>query len=61
MCLQTNTATLNLQKQHSNSLKDEYVFWDVEQCSLVNTDRHFREAYCLRHQCVPDDEGTKLP
>jgi hypothetical protein len=26
------------------------VFWDVAPCSLVETDRHFRDAYCLYHQ-----------
>jgi hypothetical protein len=24
--------------------------WDVAPCSLVDTDRRFRNAYCLRHQ-----------
>jgi hypothetical protein len=26
------------------------VFWDVAPCSLVDTDRRFRGAYCLHHQ-----------
>jgi hypothetical protein len=26
------------------------VFWDVASCSLVDIDRHYRRAYCLRHQ-----------
>jgi hypothetical protein len=26
------------------------VFWDVEQCSHVEVDRHFRDVYCLQHQ-----------
>jgi hypothetical protein len=26
------------------------VFWDVAPCSLVETDRRFRGAYCLYHQ-----------
>jgi hypothetical protein len=26
------------------------VFWDVAPCSLIDTDRHFRGAYCLHHQ-----------
>lgn len=25
------------------------VFWNVAECSLVYTDRYFREAYCLQH------------
>jgi hypothetical protein len=31
------------------------VFWDVAPCSLVDTDPHFRGAYCLHHQ---DDETS---
>jgi hypothetical protein len=31
------------------------VFWDVAPCSLVETDRRFRGAYCLHHQ------GDDLP
>jgi cAMP phosphodiesterase len=26
------------------------VFWDVEPCSLTETGRHFRGAFCLRNQ-----------
>jgi hypothetical protein len=26
------------------------VFWDVAPCSLVETDRGFRDAYCLHNQ-----------
>jgi hypothetical protein len=26
------------------------VFWDVAPCSLVDSDRRFRVAYCLHHQ-----------
>jgi hypothetical protein len=26
------------------------VFWNVVPCSLVDTDRRFRGAYCLHHQ-----------
>jgi hypothetical protein len=27
------------------------VFWDVAPCSLVDSDWHFRAAYCLHHHC----------
>jgi hypothetical protein len=39
------------------------VFWDVARCSLVDTDCHFRGAYCLRpkgNEWHPDDGGCKL-
>jgi hypothetical protein len=44
------------------------VFWDVEPCSLANTDRRFRGPSCLLHQGSlprvtrpgPDDRGSKL-
>jgi hypothetical protein len=26
------------------------IFWDIAPCSLVETDRHFRGAYCLNLQ-----------
>jgi hypothetical protein len=26
------------------------VFWDVAPCSMVDTDRRFRVAYCVNHQ-----------
>jgi hypothetical protein len=26
------------------------VFWDVAPCNLVEIDRHFKVAYCLKHQ-----------
>jgi hypothetical protein len=26
------------------------IFWDVALCSLVETDRRFRGAYCFQHQ-----------
>jgi hypothetical protein len=26
------------------------IFWEVAPCILVETDRHFRGAYCLHHQ-----------
>jgi hypothetical protein len=35
------------------------VFWDVAPCSLVDTGRRLREAYCLQHQ-GEDDKGSKL-
>jgi hypothetical protein len=29
------------------------AFWDIALCNLVEVDRHFRGAYCLRHQkCI---------
>jgi hypothetical protein len=34
------------------------VFWDGMPCSLVETDRRFRGAYCMYHR-RPDDEGSK--
>jgi hypothetical protein len=34
------------------------VFWDTEPCSLVDTERCFWDAYCLRHQSV--DNWTAL-
>jgi hypothetical protein len=30
------------------------VFSDVAPCSLVDTDRRFRDAYCLHHQGIAD-------
>jgi hypothetical protein len=36
------------------------VFWDVGPCSYVDTDRRFRDAYCLHYQVKRrDDEGSK--
>jgi hypothetical protein len=32
------------------------VFWNVERCSLVSTDRRFRGGYCPSNQ---GDEGRK--
>jgi hypothetical protein len=34
----------------SGSHGGEYVVWDVAPCSLVETNRRFRDAYCL-YQC----------
>jgi hypothetical protein len=34
------------------------VFWNVVPCSLVETDPHFRDDYCLCHQGT-DDRGSK--
>jgi hypothetical protein len=37
------------------------VFWDIVPCSLVDIDRHFRDAYCLHCQgdhlytCCPEN------
>jgi hypothetical protein len=28
------------------------VIWDIMPCSLVETDQHFRGAYCLHHQAL---------
>jgi hypothetical protein len=28
------------------------VFWDIAPFSPVETDRHFRGAYCLHHQII---------
>jgi hypothetical protein len=36
------------------------VFWNGASCSLVNNNRRFSGAYCLRHQ-APNDEGSKTP
>jgi hypothetical protein len=33
------------------------VFWNVARCSLVETDRRFRGAYCLHH--LPDDGAVR--
>jgi hypothetical protein len=30
------------------------VFWDVVPCSLAETDRSFRDAYCIHHQSSSD-------
>jgi hypothetical protein len=45
----------------SDSYGNEYedVFWDVASCGLVDTDRRFRDAYCLHHQ-GDDDGGRKF-
>jgi hypothetical protein len=37
------------QNEPKKSLKMA-IFWDVAPSSLVDTDRHFRGAYCLHHQ-----------
>jgi hypothetical protein len=32
------------------------VFWDVLPCSQVDSDRRFRDVYCLHHQGdIPED------
>jgi hypothetical protein len=38
------------------------VFCDVAPCSLLETDKRFRGAYCLHHQGDdhPDDKGSKF-
>jgi len=36
------------------------VFWYVASCSLIDTDRRFREAYYLRHQYHPGGESRKI-
>jgi hypothetical protein len=33
------------------------VFWDVALCSLVETNRRFRDTHCLHYQ--GDDGGSK--
>jgi hypothetical protein len=40
----------------ATSIKLE-IFWDVILCTLVDTDKRFRAAYCLHHH-DPDDEGS---
>jgi hypothetical protein len=35
------------------------VFWDAAPCSHVEVDRHFRGAYCLRHQSDRLDDGVR--
>jgi hypothetical protein len=36
------------------------IFWDVAECSLVDIDQHFRDAYCLHITAMrPDDRGSK--
>jgi hypothetical protein len=32
-----------------------FIFWKVTQCSLVDTDRRFRVAYCLHEILKMDD------
>jgi hypothetical protein len=34
------------------------VFWDVAQCSLVETDPRFRGAYCVHHQRDPKRQSS---
>jgi hypothetical protein len=40
--------------QRTQSVKVSFmkmaVFWDVKSCSLVETDRRFRDANCLDHE-----------
>jgi hypothetical protein len=36
------------------------VFWDVAMCSLVDTDRSFRRAYCRHHQGDGNMKNTDL-
>jgi hypothetical protein len=38
------------------------VFWDVVLCSLVDTNRRFRETYCLQHHNTPcyNPKGSRL-
>jgi hypothetical protein len=35
---------------YPKSMFREDIVWDIDLCSLVKTDRRFRDAYCLRHQ-----------
>jgi hypothetical protein len=36
------------------------VGWNIAPCSLVETDRRFRDACCIHHRDVlPDDGGSK--
>jgi hypothetical protein len=44
----------------TNIDKKMAVFWDVAQCSLIDNDRRFREAYYLYHQGDADDGSCKL-
>jgi hypothetical protein len=32
------------------------AFWDIVSCSLVEVDRHFRDAYCLHRE---DDQTSE--
>jgi hypothetical protein len=50
-------ATIMNHEEEEETMKMA-VFWDVEQCSLVDTDRRFRGPYYLHHQ-GPDDGGSK--
>jgi hypothetical protein len=39
------------------------VFCDVAPCSLVETDRRFRDSYCLHHQGgrnIPEDSTFNI-
>jgi hypothetical protein len=42
----------------SGSHGDEYVFWNVPPCSLVDNDRRFRGVYCVHQQ--GDDSSPSL-
>jgi hypothetical protein len=44
-----NTIHLVIEISGSHVCEYEDVFWHVAQCSLLETDRRFREAYCLHH------------
>jgi hypothetical protein len=50
---QKETLKKNERKARETERKKENikmtVFWDVAQCSLVETDRRFGGAYCLHH------------
>jgi hypothetical protein len=56
-----NSGSTSKLRTHSNPRKIKMtVFWDLAPCSLVETNRRFRDAYCLHHQCgCPDDWGSK--
>jgi hypothetical protein len=36
------------------------VFWDAAPCSLVETDQHFKGAYCLHHQVIALMEAVSI-
>jgi hypothetical protein len=53
-----NMASRLLEKlsKETKSIKITTVFWNVASCSLVEINRRFRGAYCLRHR---PDLGSK--
>jgi hypothetical protein len=57
--LSKNNHTMRFQVLTATRIKTT-VFWDVAPCSLVETDRRFRGAFCLHHQGRrPDYGGSK--